>query len=116
MILIVDDEYLILFALQLGLQELGHEVLTASDGNEALALYSKHKDRIKYIVTDWTMPQMSGKDFVTALRADNPYLKIIITSGHFIDPQSLGEADSSLNYFLPKPFRAQALIDLLEKI
>ncbi|MCB8943048.1 MAG: response regulator [Ardenticatenaceae bacterium] len=116
MILIVDDESLILLALQARLEELGYEVLVATSGDEAYSLYNQHKTEIKYVITDWVMPRMGGDTLVTTLRADNPALRIIVTSGYPIGLQNPDDPIHEANFFLQKPFRTQDLVNAIQQL
>jgi len=80
-ILVVDDDFLILMNTSALLEDLGHEVLEANSGAEALALVRQYPD-IDLVITDQAMPQMTGTqlaDHVTEIRADIP---IILASGY----------------------------------
>ena len=59
-ILVVDDEESLRRVTQLRLQQAGYEALTASDGNQALDILSKHAQDL--VLTDLKMPGMSGLD------------------------------------------------------
>jgi CheY-like chemotaxis protein len=80
-ILVVDDDLLILMNTSALLEDLGHEVLEASSGEEALTFVRQYPD-IDLVITDQAMPQMTGTqlaDQVTDIRAELP---IILASGY----------------------------------
>lgn len=77
-VLIVDDEAQMRGLLE-DLLEGDYQVLTASNGAEALQLLQQ--DGAELIITDLVMPKMNGIDLVMAVRKQYPALKIIAISG-----------------------------------
>jgi CheY-like chemotaxis protein len=82
LILAVEDERPLLRIMARGLSDLGYSVLTASDGEQALALYYRYKDDISLVLVDVVMPGMSGFELFRRLRALNPGLRVVFISGH----------------------------------
>lgn len=80
-ILLVDDEESILLAVSAMLKILGFNVLTASDGQEALAIYQEQVATIDLVLTDMGMPVMSGQEMIPELKKIRSDLPIIVTSG-----------------------------------
>lgn len=116
LILVVDDELAIREITKTLLKKYNYNVLTASDGLEAIALYAQHQDQIAVVLMDIMMPSMDGSTTIRALRKINPRLKIIVTSG-LASNEKLGEdVDAGITSFLPKPYTAKDLLDSLEKL
>jgi CheY-like chemotaxis protein len=65
-VLLVDDEFEHLWALQLAMEAAGHRVLTAENGERALQAATRHLPDL--IVTDWEMPVMDGMELCSRLR------------------------------------------------
>jgi two-component system, cell cycle sensor histidine kinase and response regulator CckA len=103
-ILLVDDEVFVLDACSLMLTRMGHDVLTASSGAEALRLVREHRDSIDLVVLDMVMPQMSGGETFDQLRSINPDLKVILSSGYNLDDAAVEIMKRGCNAFLPKPY------------
>ncbi|MDO9079478.1 MAG: response regulator, partial [Desulfuromonadales bacterium] len=80
-ILLVDDEESILLAVSAMLKILGFTVLTASDGQEALAIYQEQVATIDLVLTDMGMPVMSGQEMIPELKKIRSDLPIIVSSG-----------------------------------
>ncbi len=78
-ILVVDDEDVIQELVQDILEDAGYDVLTASDGDQALAQYKKKS--VDVVLTDLIMPVKDGGETILELRKINPDIKIIIMSG-----------------------------------
>jgi CheY-like chemotaxis protein len=80
-ILAVDDDALVLLNTAALLEDLGHNVLEASSGAEALDLVQRMRD-IDLIITDQAMPNMTGVELITAVEQIRPGLPAIIASGY----------------------------------
>ena len=80
-VLLVDDEEMVLDLGRAILQRLGHEVLTANNGQAAIEQYLRYRGAIGCVVLDLTMPGMDGEETFRQLRKLNPTLPIIIASG-----------------------------------
>ncbi|HOD53994.1 MAG TPA: ATP-binding protein, partial [Candidatus Cloacimonadota bacterium] len=82
-ILLVDDEHVVLRVGADLLSFLGYDVMTATNGEEAVELYRKHKEDIQVVVLDMIMPKMGGKEAFFKLKEINQAVKIVIASGYF---------------------------------
>jgi PAS domain S-box-containing protein len=80
-ILAVDDDALVLTNTVAMLEDIGHEVVVASSGRQALAALKK-SPRIDLVVTDHVMPQMNGLELAAAIRDLVPGVPIIIATGY----------------------------------
>lgn len=98
-ILLVDDNSAGLSARRKVLEELGHTVLTAGNGAEALELCGKHSFDI--VVTDYKMPKMNGLELIARLRKSHPAVSIILISG-FTDTLGLDETTTGADAVLQK--------------
>ncbi len=81
-ILVVDDEADILELTTEALQSLGYAVLTASSGEEALALYAENKAGVELIVMDLGMPGMGGRQCLRELIRLDARVRVLIASGY----------------------------------
>ena len=89
-ILLVDDETLVLGALGQGLERLGYAVTPASSSLAALDRVKKSPEIFDLVITDQTMPQMSGLELSIAIHAVRPAMPIIIVTGY--SPQLNGKS------------------------
>lgn len=78
-ILVIDDEELARFTLREILEEAGHEVMEASNGNEGTA--SQRTNPCDLVITDMIMPEKEGLETIAELKGEYPDLKIIAISG-----------------------------------
>jgi CheY-like chemotaxis protein len=98
-ILLVDDNANGLAARKTVLEELGHKVLTATSGADALEQFAAHS--IDLVVTDYKMPRMDGLELISRLRGQAPTLPIVLLSG-FSETLGLGEASTGADVVLQK--------------
>jgi CheY-like chemotaxis protein len=106
-LLLVEDEPAVRELNELILRELGYQVLTASDGLEALRLHPEAQE-VDLLITDIVMPNLGGHELARRLRLAQPDLKILFTSGHTAD--KIGPAsDVQGTGFLQKPYRPDVL-------
>lgn len=108
-VLLVDDEPGVREVTGAKLRALGFSVLEASDGAEAVALFTAHTADIRLVISDLTMPRMDGWQTLSALRALAPRLPVILTSGYDHGHVMAGIHADLPTVFLRKPFRAPAL-------
>jgi len=80
-VLIVDDEAAIREATKSVLETHGYKVMEAEDGVKAVVLFSEHQDEIDVVLMDMMMPLMDGRSTIKAMRALNPDVKIIVSTG-----------------------------------
>jgi two-component system cell cycle sensor histidine kinase/response regulator CckA len=110
MILVVDDDQRILKLLSTCLENAGHQVLTAPNGLNGLAVFRSNSDLIDLVITDLKMPEMNGYEMARRVREINPEVKIICMSG-FAE-----EKCPECVRLLEKPFSMVELCAYLEEI
>ncbi len=102
-ILLVDDEGMILSSLQRVLQHLGYHVSAVKNGMEALDLFRKHPEEFQLVITDLTMPKMTGVELARSLLNIRPDIPIILSTG-FSDVINENETKSlGIKELLHKP-------------
>lgn len=109
----VDDEKMVLEVGKAILQRLGHEVITATSGEEALEQFVRYRESIGCVVLDLTMPGMDGKTTFEQLRTLNPELPVIIASGLSAEQVSGQFGDLPPTSVIQKPYQ---IADLSAKI
>jgi DNA-binding NtrC family response regulator len=80
-VLVVDDEPMVLATTAKCLEVLGYTVTTCNRANDALAAFSASPERFDVVITDLTMPGMSGERFVEHLLDARPGLPVIVATG-----------------------------------
>jgi two-component system cell cycle sensor histidine kinase/response regulator CckA len=109
-ILLVDDEETIRAMGARMLAKLGFQVLLAADGREALAVYREHGAEIALILLDLTMPHMDGEETFRELRALDPEVRVVMSSGYSeqdVTSRFVGQGPTG---FVQKPY-TMALIE-----
>jgi len=111
-VLVVDDEPALLQFVSMVLQQSGYTVLTASNGVEALMVYSSYHEKVDVVLTDVQMPGMNGIELTKRLRAINPEIKILLMSGYVPD----GLAVPHGVRLLSKPFLPNRLMEAVKEM
>ena len=109
-ILAVDDDALVLMNTVDMLEEMGHRVVSANSGREALAQILRTK--IDLVVTDHAMPQMTGADLAREIKTRYPDLPILLATGY-------AELPANVEILLPrlsKPFSQQDLASAIHRM
>ncbi|MEE8291882.1 MAG: response regulator [Candidatus Tectomicrobia bacterium] len=115
-ILFVDDEVELVRITQNMLQLLGYEVDAVSNSREALRRFQAMPDAFDLVITDQTMPDLTGAELTQALRHIRPDIPVILCTGfsHVMDAvkaQALG-----IDAFLQKPLDLKALAGAIEQV
>ncbi len=108
-ILLVEDEALILNYCREMIQSLGHQVLTANCGRQAVEIYTDHIDDIDLVVLDMIMPDMDGWQTFNSLKALNSQVRVIVTSGYADDGRIEAILSEGRNGSLIKPYTISEL-------
>lgn len=85
-ILLVEDEQMIREPLTHYLSRAGYEVIAAEDGEIALDLFEKNKDRIQIVICDLNLPKRNGLEVLNRIRSVHEEMPLILASG-YMDPQ-----------------------------
>ncbi len=108
-VLLVDDEAMLACIMEGMLIRLGYEVETVVSPDEAFDLFHANPDRFDLVITDQTMPRMTGAKLTTALRAIRPDIPVILCTGfsHTIDAEQAHAL--GIDAFLMKPIGLREL-------
>ena len=109
-VLIVDDSEEIALISARMLSQRGFAVMTALDGQEALAMVARQ--RPSCMLLDVMMPRMSGLEVLKALKADptTATIPIIMVTAKTTDDDVLSGYQQGADYYITKPFTADELI------
>ena len=108
-LLVVEDDDSVREFTKRMLKTLGYNVLIASDGQKGLELFKSHASQIDMIITDMIMPNMTGKQFVEAVRQIDKDIKIMFVSGYSPDDTTDGTALGQSVAFFQKPYTRDQL-------
>ena len=115
-ILLVDDDDSVRDVGTQMLVEYGYRVITASNGREALEIYSARRETISLVILDLFMPEMGGKECLRALLRMDPKVSVLVASGFTQNGQIAEALDSGARGFIGKPFDIPQLLEEIRKI
>lgn len=114
-VLLAEDDRSVRRLVVTELTRRGFTVLEAEDGETALEVFRREKDRVDVLVTDVVMPRMNGADLAKAAERIRPGLKILFISGH---PERAGAGldPTGVTNLLMKPFTADTLAARIKEL
>ncbi|MEA3265369.1 MAG: PAS domain S-box protein [Candidatus Fermentibacteria bacterium] len=115
-ILLVDDEETILSVGSQMLQRIGFDVLTASDGYEAVKVFQENASNITLVILDLIMPHLDGEETFRELRRIREDVRVIMCSGYNEQEVTQRFAGKSIAGFIHKPYRYKELAAKLKEI
>ena len=109
LILVVDDEVFVLEVARRILEGYGYDVLTAENGRRGLEVFrQRHKD-IDLVLLDKTMPDLDGEETFRAMKAIQPEILAILTSGYQETEVTTQFLSNELAGFVQKPYLPETL-------
>jgi two-component system, cell cycle sensor histidine kinase and response regulator CckA len=115
-VLVVDDEASIRQVTRHTLEAFGYQVLLATNGSEAIAVYREFQDQIAVVLTDMMMPVMDGTSAVREIRRLNPAVRVIGVSGIKSEIGLPETPDAGPCDFLSKPYTAEVLLKAIKRV
>lgn len=108
-LLLVEDDANLCYIIQGGLEDMigGYKVLTASNGEEGLAVWKAQQPDV--IVADIEMPVMDGYEMVRRIREQDEHVPILFTSGRVSPKDVVKGYELGVNNYVKKPFLAEEL-------
>jgi PAS domain S-box-containing protein len=117
-VLVVEDEEGVREVVGRMLERLGFQVITATDGVDALRVLGEHADGVAAVLLDLSMPRMGGPETVQLLRERSPGLPVVLMSGYTEQDMAskiLNGAGGAVG-FLQKPFLPEDLSSVLRQL
>jgi signal transduction histidine kinase len=103
-LLVAEDEEAVKVFLERTLARAGYKVIAASDGEEAVELFKKHRDEICLVLSDVVMPKKNGREIFEEIKRIKPGMRFVFISGYTADiMHSKGIPDKDVD-FITKPF------------
>jgi len=115
-LLLVDDEPNLVVIVSRQLVGANYRVIKASNGNEALNLYEKHREEIRLVILDLLMPGMSGKQCLEALLKLDPNVRVLVASGAMNSAIEADLKEIGAKGLIAKPFETSQLLEEIRKI
>ena len=110
-VLLVDDDPGVLFTLAELLTERGHAVTTATSATQALTLL----DDVDAVLTDLSMPGMTGLELVSAVRGRDPNLPVVLLTAHGSERVAVAAIKGGAFDYLTKPFDIDEVAVAIER-
>lgn len=118
-ILVLDDEEMILSLVKQILTRFGYSVVVSTDGAETLSLYQEAlmtQQPFDMVILDLTIPGgKGGKDVIQELRALNPNVHAIVSSGYYNDPVLANYREYGFDGMVAKPYKVHDLLQVIQK-
>jgi len=115
-ILVVDDEKHIVEITKRRLESLGYRVSACIDSREALDLFKQQAESFDLIITDQTMPGMTGEKLAREISLINNKIPIIMCSGYSYRSNTLETEANNIKTLLMKPVEKEELAEIVAKI
>ncbi len=115
-ILLIDDETMVRDIADMMLNRLGYDVLQAASGKEGIERFKQHRETLDAVICDLIMPDMDGWQVLSTLRALDPHVKVILSSG-YDEATIMAEAHADRpDGFLGKPYRTEELSACMQAV
>jgi len=109
-ILVVDDEEVVRKLTREMLHRAGYDVVTAIGTTEAVAWYRAHPHEADLVIIDMVMPGKDGQECFKALKAINPDVRAILSTGYGLDGHAQDTLDAGMVGYVQKPYHMQDLV------
>jgi two-component system, cell cycle sensor histidine kinase and response regulator CckA len=114
--LFVDDEPMLVDVGQKILESLGYSVVTAFSSMEGLEIFKKESAKIDLIITDQTMPDMSGYQMAKEAIKVRPDIPIVLCTGYSEVVSEDNAKDVGIREFIMKPIKREKIATIVKRI
>lgn len=113
-ILLVDEEIEVIEKIKEILKNTFRRVLTASEGDECLNLYYRHRPDI--VIADYSTPYINGVELISIIKSEFPKQKVAIMSGYVHSDLASDLKDNDIAHFICKPIIEEEFLNGLKKL
>ncbi|MCS7210221.1 MAG: response regulator [Chloroherpetonaceae bacterium] len=114
-ILVIEDDRCVRETLAEMLAAIGHNVLCAEDGYEGIRLFEQQM-KVDAVILDMRLPKLSGEETYQKLKAIDPSVKVILTTGFISETERLQLTSLGLCDIIIKPYKLSDLRRVLSEI
>jgi len=115
-VLVVEDDEAMVYLLRKLLPQSGYQVLTATDGAQAIDLYVNHKEEIDVVLLDLGLPKVTGLEVIPKLKELNPGVKILVATG-YLEPELKSEIfRAGVKDCINKPYLVHDVLERLSSL
>ncbi|MCW5208337.1 response regulator, partial [Desulfobulbus sp. US2] len=115
-ILVVDDEELLIQINRKRLEQAGYTVEAFTDSNKALEIFRARPNSFNLLITDQTMPGLSGKELVKAVLEVKPSMPIIMCTGHSDSVSEKKALSMGIRKYITKPLHQHELREAVKEL
>ncbi len=115
-ILFVEDEDILMEMAQDILEELGYAITAVSNGAKALEVFSRQSDRFDLVITDMTMPGMTGAELAREILKLRPEIPIILYTGHSDLITEEEAINLGIREYMMKPFSIRGIAEVIRRV
>ncbi len=115
LVMVVNDEPLVRAVTKRSLERVGYQVITASDGAEAVTRFQERAGDVQVVVLDMAMPVMGGAECFRRLRQLAPDLRVLLASGYALEQEARDCLAAGALGFLEKPFATARLLEVMAR-
>ena len=115
-ILIVEDNPAARMALEVLLDAVGYQVLSANDPVEAETIFAAHADTIDLLISDLMLPHINGPEMYDRLKQYKPSLRCVLMSGYPLADEQDELRRHGIQHWIQKPFTMNEIIALLNSV
>jgi CheY-like chemotaxis protein len=115
-ILLVDDEKTMVHVIQPMLERLGYQVTARTSSVEALEAFRANPGRFDMVITDYTMPNMTGMELAHKLMQIEPEIPIILCTGYSAQINKEKAKKMGIKAFVMKPIVMNELAEIIRKV
>jgi len=115
-VLVVEDDVGLRELLKTMLEAHDFKVLTATDGLDAIEVFTKNKESIGVVLSDLGLPYLGGWDAFLRMKEINPEIKGILASGYFHPGVKEEIIKSGAENFIQKPYNTPEIVAMLHRM
>lgn len=115
-ILFVDDDEMLAKLGQTMLTEMGYQVTMMTESQDALKLFAANADSFQLVITDQTMPGLTGKELIQELKKIRPNMRTIICTGFSSKVDEVEASRLGADAFLMKPLDLPQLLQVVRRV
>ena len=113
LVLLVDDDAAVCWALEQCLQDAGYQVRVAANAQRALKILQRESPAV--VLTDIRMPGMSGLDLLATIKQEYPHLPVVVMTAHGTMETAMAAVKAGAFDYIAKPIDEERLISLLRQ-
>lgn len=114
-VLVAEDEPMVRAVAERILTTAGYRVLMATNGEEAVELFARHRDEISLVLLDVVMPGITGREACTRIREIDDNALVVFCTGYDPETSKLGSLDQDDHAVVRKPYETESLLDAVSE-